>query len=174
MIDDVELYKFCPQCGGRLEKRLLKATEPPRLVCTACGYVFYLDPKLSVITTLNDGVVMVRRAIQPGYGLWVVPGGFVDMGEVVEDALVRETREETLLTVRPVKLLNIYSYPNHRTVIAAYVTEYVSGVLTAGDETLEARVFKLTEIPWPELAFSSTKEALREYLAQYRGLGEAK
>jgi 8-oxo-dGTP diphosphatase len=176
MMHDVELYKFCPQCGGRLEKRLLKPTEPRRLVCTACGYIFYLDPKLSVIAVipLDGGLVMVRRAIEPGYGLWVVPGGFVDLGEVVEDALVRETWEETLLTVRPLKLLNIYSYPNHRTVIAAYLTEYVAGELTAGDETLEARVFKPTEIPWPQIAFSSTKEALREYLAQCRGLGEAK
>jgi 8-oxo-dGTP diphosphatase len=176
MMQDIDLYKFCPQCGGRLEKRLLKATEPRRLVCTACGYIFYLDPKLSVIAVipLDGGVVMVRRAIEPGYGLWVVPGGFVDLGEVVEDALVRETWEETLLTVRPLKLLNIYSYPNHRTVIAAYVTEYISGELTAGDETLEARVFKPTEIPWPQIAFSSTKEALREYLAQGHGAGEAK
>jgi 8-oxo-dGTP diphosphatase len=167
----VDNYKFCPQCGGRLEKRLLKPTEPQRLVCTACGYIFYIDPKLSVIAIipLDGGVVMVRRAIEPGYGLWVVPGGFVDLGEVVEEAVVRETWEETLLTVRPLRLLNIYSYRNHRTIIAAYVTEYVEGVLTAGDETLEARVFKPSEIPWPQIAFSSTKEALREYLAQSRG-----
>jgi ADP-ribose pyrophosphatase YjhB (NUDIX family) len=138
-------------------------------VCTVCGFIFYLDPKLSVIAVipLHGGVVMVRRAIEPGYGLWVVPGGFVDLGEVVEDALIRETQEETFLTVRPVRLLNIYSYRNHRTVIAAYVTEYVSGELAAGDETLEARVFGLQEIPWPKIAFSSTKEALREYISRY-------
>jgi len=168
-MQDVATYKFCPQCGGRLEKRLLKPMEPRRLVCTVCGFIFYLDPKLSVIAVIpmDEGVVMVRRAIEPGYGLWVVPGGFVDLGEVLEDALVRETQEETLLTVRPIRLLNIYSYPDHRTVIAAYVTEYVSGELAAGDETLEARVFGLREIPWPQIAFSSTREALREYISRY-------
>jgi 8-oxo-dGTP diphosphatase len=111
-------------------------------------------------------VVMVRRAINPGYGLWVVPGGFVDLGEVVEEALIRETQEETRLTVRPVQLLNIYSYPDHRTVIAAYEAEYISGELAAADEALEARIFGFNEIPWPHIAFSSTKEALREYLLQ--------
>ena len=169
-MNEIASYKFCPQCGGRLEKRLIKPGEPQRLVCTACGFIFYLDPKLSVIAVIpmDEGVVMVRRSIDPGYGLWVVPGGFVDLGEVVEDALVRETQEETHLTVRPIRLLNIYSYPDHRTVIAAYVTEYVSGELRAGDETLEARVFGLKEIPWPRIAFSSTKEALREYISRYR------
>jgi len=94
-MQDVATYKFCPQCGGRLEKRLIKPMEPRRLVCTVCGFIFYLDPKLSVIAVIpmDEGVVMVRRAINPGYGLWVVPGGFVDMGEVVEDAVVRETLE---------------------------------------------------------------------------------
>ena len=168
-MDEISLYRFCPQCGGRLEKRLIKPREPQRLVCTACGFIFYIDPKLSVIAVIpmDQGVVMVRRAIDPGYGLWVVPGGFVDMGEVVEDAVVRETQEETFLTVRPIRLLNIYSYPDHRAIIAAYVTEYVSGVLGAGDETLEARIFGLKEIPWPKIAFSSTKEALREYISRY-------
>ena len=168
-MDEVGLYRFCPQCGGRLEKRLIKPGEPQRLVCTACGFIFYIDPKLSVIAVIpmEKGVVMVRRAINPGYGLWVVPGGFVDMGEVVEEAVVRETQEETYLTVRPIQLLNIYSYPDRRTIIAAYVTEYVSGELGAGDETLEARVFGLKEIPWPQIAFSSTKEALREYISRY-------
>jgi ADP-ribose pyrophosphatase YjhB (NUDIX family) len=147
MMHEVAQYRFCPCCGGRLEKRLIKPQEPKRLVCAACGYVFYVDPKLSVIAVIpmDEGVVMVRRAIEPGYGLWVVPGGFVG----------------------PLKLLNIYSYRNHRTVIAAYLTEYVSGELTAGDETLEARVFGLKEIPWPQIAFSSTKEALRDYISRF-------
>jgi len=163
---DLSLYKFCPQCGGRLEKRLLKPREPERLVCTACGFVFYLDPKLAAIALvpLKGGLVMVRRAIDPGYGLWVVPGGFVDVGEKVEEAVVRETLEETHLQVKVQRLLNVYSYLNHRTVVLAFLTEYLGGTLAAGDETLEARVFKLKEIPWEKIAFSSTQDALKEYL----------
>jgi ADP-ribose pyrophosphatase YjhB (NUDIX family) len=122
---------------------------------------------MSVIAVIpmHEGVVMVRRAIDPGYGLWVVPGGFVDLGEPVEARWCGG--QEAQLTVRPIRLLNIYSYRDHRTVVAAYVTEYVSGELTAGDETLEARVFGLKEIPWPRIAFSTTKEALREYISRF-------
>ncbi len=162
----VENYKFCPLCGGRLEERLLKPGEPPRLVCTVCGFVFYIDPKLAVIALvpMHNGLVLARRAIEPGYGLWVVPGGFVDVGEPLEEAVVRETREETLLQVKVTRFFNIYSYPNVRTVVAAYLTAYVGGELTAGDETLEARVFTPVDIPWDEIAFNSTRDALREYL----------
>jgi len=136
------------------------------LVCTACGFVFYIDPKLAVISLvpLAGGLVLTRRAIDPGYGLWVVPGGFVDVGEPLEEAVVRETLEETLLQVKVARLLNIYSYKSLRTVVAAYLTDYVSGELAAGDETLEARVFAPEEIPWDEIAFSSTRDALQEYL----------
>ncbi|MDP3181703.1 MAG: NUDIX hydrolase, partial [Desulfobaccales bacterium] len=137
------MYKFCPQCGGLLKKRLLKSGEPERLVCTACGFVFYMDPKLAAIALvpLDGGLVLVRRAIDPGYGLWVVPGGFVDAGEPVEEAVVRETLEETHLTVRVKRLFNVYSYRDHRTVVLAFLTEYLKGELAAGDETLEARIF---------------------------------
>lgn len=161
-----ETYQYCPQCGGRLEERLLKPGEPPRLVCTVCGFVFYIDPKLAVIALvpLDNGLVLVRRSIDPGYGLWVVPGGFVDVGEPLEEAVVRETREETLLQVKVTRFFNIYSYANVRTVVAAYLTAYVAGELNAGDETLEARVFAPAEIPWDEIAFSSTRDAIREYL----------
>ena len=161
-----DTYKFCPLCGGSLEKRLLKAGEPERLVCRACGFVFYIDPKLAAIALvpMDDGVVMVRRSIDPGYGLWVVPGGFVDVGEPVEEAVVRETREEAHLSVRVQRLLNIYSFRDSPTVVAAYIMEYLDGELSAGDETLEARVFPWGEIPWEEIAFRSTKAALAEYL----------
>ena len=161
-----ETYRFCPQCGGALTERLIKASEPKRLVCTACGFIFYIDPKLAVLALVpyRGGLVMVRRAIEPGYGLWVVPGGFVDIGEKVEEAVVRETQEEAGLTVRVVRLLNVHSYRHSRTVVLSYITEYLSGNLAAGDEELEARVFRPEEIPWEEIAFSSTRDAVKEYL----------
>jgi ADP-ribose pyrophosphatase YjhB (NUDIX family) len=161
-----DTYKFCPQCGGPLEKRRLKVGEPQRLVCRVCGFVFYIDPKLAVLALvpLNGGLVFVRRAINPGYGLWVAPGGFVDVGEPVEEAVVRETREETHLQVRVNRLLNVYSYRRRQTVILAFLTDYLGGRLAAGDETLEARVFLPAEIPWNQLAFTSTRDAVAEYL----------
>ncbi|MGQ9921769.1 MAG: NUDIX hydrolase [Desulfobacca sp.] len=161
-----DLYKFCPQCGGRLEKKVIQPKEPARLVCSQCGFVFYLDPKLAGIAIIpwQDGLVLARRAIEPGYGLWVAPGGFVDVGELVEDAVVREVREEVLLDVRIVRLLNVYSYRGRSTVIVAYVAEVVAGTLGAGHETLEAQVFRPEEIPWGDIAFASTQDALREYL----------
>ncbi len=161
-----ESYKFCPLCGGNLTNRLIKAGEPLRLVCSVCGFVFYIDPKLAVLALVpyQGGLVMVRRSIEPGYGLWVVPGGFVDVGEEVEEAVVRETLEEAGLTVRVVRLLNVHSYRHSRTVVLSYITEYVSGELTAGDEELEARVFTGAEIPWDSIAFSSTRDAVKEYL----------
>jgi ADP-ribose pyrophosphatase YjhB (NUDIX family) len=159
-------YQFCPVCGGRLEERLLKHGEPKRLVCTECDFVFYIDPKVAVIAVvpLEGGLVLVRRSINPGYGLWVAPGGFVDMGEPVEEAVVRETLEETRLSVEVSRLINIYSYRGRQTVVLAYLTRYLSGELAPGDETLEARIFGLGEIPWDELAFSSTRQAVAEYL----------
>lgn len=161
-----DTYKFCPQCAGELVRRLLKAGEPERLVCSRCDFVFYLDPKLAAIAVvpLDGGVVMVRRSIDPGYGLWVVPGGFVDVGERVEEAVVRETLEEARLAVRVERLLNVYSYRDSTTVVVAYLAQYLGGELAAGDESLEARVFTPAEIPWDEIPFRSTKSALNDYL----------
>jgi 8-oxo-dGTP diphosphatase len=162
-----EIYKFCPRCSGRLQQKVIQAKEPPRLVCTECGFVFYLDPKLAAIAIIpwEDGLVLARRAIEPGYGLWVAPGGFVDVGELVEDAVVREVREEVFLNVQINRLLNVYSYPGRTTVIVAYAVKVISGQPGGGDETLEARVFRPQEIPWEEIAFASTRDALRDYLA---------
>jgi 8-oxo-dGTP diphosphatase len=160
-------YRFCPRCGGALESRSLKAGEPDRLVCGACGFVFYLDPKVAVgtiITTEDSRLVLVRRAIEPGYGLWVFPGGFVDRGEELPTAAMREAREESGLDVRLDRLVNIYSYTDAAVIIVVYAATAMGGDLCGDDECLEARLFRADEIPWDELAFRSTREALRDYL----------
>jgi mutator protein MutT len=164
---DERPYSFCPLCGGDLELRSLKATEPDRLVCARCGFVFYQDPKVAVGTIIRndvDHVVLVRRAIEPGYGKWVFPGGFVDRGEVVLAAAVREAREEVGLHIRIDRLLNVYSYPSLAPVIIVYIATMTGGTLSCDDEGLEARFFTPDEIPWDDLAFKSTKEALEEFL----------
>jgi ADP-ribose pyrophosphatase YjhB (NUDIX family) len=167
--DETPPYKFCPVCGSPLEPRVLKLTEPKRLVCTnaACGFVFYLDPKIAVGTIIrrSDGrIVLVKRAIEPGYGKWVFPGGYVDRGEEVTLAAIREAREEAGLVVRLDHLVNIYSYGGQAPVIVVYAATAMSGELAVDEESLDIREFAAEEIPWDDLAFRSTHEALREYL----------
>jgi len=164
-------YRFCPACGGALETRSLKASEPDRLVCGACAFVFYLDPKVAVGTIIGatDGrIVLVRRAIEPGYGLWVFPGGYVDRGEELTCAAVREAREECGLEVRIDGLVNIYSYSGRTPIIVVYAATALTGELCSDDECLEARLFSPSEIPWDALAFRSTGDALRDYLSGLR------
>ena len=160
-------YTFCPVCGGPFESRLLRAGEPERLVCTRCGFVFYLDPKVAVGTIIRDEhghIVLVRRAIEPGYGKWVFPGGYVDRGEEVLVAALREAREETGLEIRIDRLVNVYSYPGRAPVIIVYSATMTGGCLACDEESLDAKFFAPDAIPWDELAFRSTQEALREVL----------
>lgn len=171
----VETYRFCPVCGAALDSRVLRPGEPARLVCTAapCSFVFYLDPKLAVGTVIADAqgrVVLIRRAIEPGYGLWVFPGGYVDRGEEVPLAAVREAREESGLDVRLNELLGVYSYAGRVPVIIVYSATPIGGTLEVDDEGLEARWFAPDEIPWEGLAFRSTHEALQAHLRTPRGL----
>jgi ADP-ribose pyrophosphatase YjhB (NUDIX family) len=168
---DPAAYRFCPSCGGPLEPRRVKAGEPERPVCTACGHVVYLDPKVAVgtiIRTGSDRLVLVRRAIEPGYGLWVFPGGYVDQGEAITAAAIREAREESGLDVRIDHLLNVYSYGGRSPIIVVYAATSLGGELCGDDECLEARLFHPDEIPWDSLAFRSTAEALRDYFGSGR------
>ena len=159
-------FRFCPPCGGELEPRLLRDGDPTRLVCRSFGFVFYLDPKLAVGTVISDDqgrIVLVKRAIEPGYGKWVFPGGYVDRGEEVPAAAVREAREEVGLEVRLDRLINVYSYAGRTPVIVVYAATMIGGSLGCDDEGLEVRLFDRESIPWDQLAFRSTHEALREF-----------
>jgi len=177
-------YRFCPSCGNPLESRRLKAGDPERPVCLACGHIVYLDPKVAVGTIIrvpsdprdprdprlvnNQRLVLVRRAIEPGYGLWVFPGGYVDQGEEITAAAIREAREESGLDIRIDDLLNVYSYGGRSPIIVVYTATALAGELCVDEECLEARLFMREEIPWNELAFRSTAEALREYFEAHR------
>jgi mutator protein MutT len=160
-------YAFCPKCGGRLTLRRVCAHDPERMVCSACGFVFFEDPKVAVgtIIPIDGKILLTRRAIEPGYGKWVFPSGFVDRGEHTEDAAIREAKEECHVEVRITRLLNIYSYPDHPVIVIVYVAEAIGGHPATSDETLEAELFYPDQIPWDDLAFDSTGRALQEYLA---------
>ena len=168
-------YAHCPRCGGALEKRVVFTHDPPRLVCSSCRFVFYLDPKVAVgaICRLEGKIIMLRRAIDPAYGKWVFPGGYVDRGESLEDAARREAREEIGVEVRVTRLINVYSYTGRPVVVVVYEAEVVGGEVRGGAEALEVRSFEPGDIPWDGLAFRSTREALEEFLraAHPRGAG---
>jgi ADP-ribose pyrophosphatase YjhB (NUDIX family) len=162
-------FRYCPRCGGGLDKRLVKASEPKRLVCQSCSFIFYQDPKVvaGTIFMLDGGIVLLKRGVEPSLGKWVFPGGYVDRGEAVHYAAIRETREECNLDVKLGPLLNVYSYPRTANVIVVYTAEVIGGMLAASDESVDARVFSANEIPWDELAFDSTRDALRDYVRLY-------
>jgi ADP-ribose pyrophosphatase YjhB (NUDIX family) len=168
--DDPGAYLFCPRCAGPLERRRLKASEPERPVCARCGFIYYIDPKVAVgtiIRTSSDRFVLVKRAIEPGYGKWVFPGGYVDRGEELTAAALREAREESGLDVRLDGLVNIYSYAGRVPVIVVYAATALGGTLAPDDEGLEIAEFREAAIPWDELAFRSTYDGLRDY---FKGL----
>jgi 8-oxo-dGTP diphosphatase len=166
-----ESYRFCPVCAAPFEKRLLREGEPERLVCSSptCGHVHYLNPKVAACTifSVEGGIVLLRRTIDPQKGKWVFPGGFVDRGETVAAAAIRETLEECHMRVALTGILDAYSFAGNEVVVIVYAADPVGGELCAGDECDEAKSFPPEQIPWDELAFESTRAALRDYLRRF-------
>ena len=159
-------FHFCPICGGEVETRVLKGNEPSRPVCLVCGHIHYLDPKVVACAIVEDHgkIVLVKRGINPQRGKWVLPGGYVDRGEEVDKAAIRETFEECGIKVEIVNLVGVYSYAGQLPVVIVYVAHFLSGDLVPRDETIEARLFSEEEIPWKDLGFQSTVDALRDYM----------
>jgi len=162
-------YRFCPRCAGRLEGRVIKEGEPERLVCAACGFVFYLGPKLvaGAIVELDGGIVLIQRAIEPGYGRWTFPGGFVERGEVAEEAAARETLEETGVEIEVTDIVGLYTYDGQVPAVAVFAARATGGEPEPLDETLDVKGFPRTELPWSALAFPSTEHALKDYLRKF-------
>ena len=162
-------FRFCPKCSAGLALKRLKDHEPERMVCTECEFVLFRDPKLAAGTLFQQAskFVLLKRAIEPGYGKWVFPGGFVDWGETVKDAAIREAREEANVDVGIRELIDVYSYPGSPVVVVVYAANILGGDMKAADETLELKTFDPADIPWGELAFPSTRDALKAYISRF-------
>lgn len=162
--------RFCPACGQPVREQLLEADHRPRLVCPN-GHVTWRNPRLVVGTLpVTDGrVVLARRAIEPASGRWSYPGGFLELGESTAEGARRETEEETRLLVEVGRLIGAYSRPHAGVVTLIYEATVVGGEVAPGAETSEVRAFAPDELPWPELAFSTTESALRDWLGSLPG-----
>jgi ADP-ribose pyrophosphatase YjhB (NUDIX family) len=158
----LEDVRYCPRCGGEAE-----VAFPRSITCGHCGYGAYYNPKpvACAIPREPDGRIwLLRRAFDPGGGLWTFPGGFVDLGESVEEAALRETREELEIDVELEGLVGVYSRPEDRVVLVVYAARPL-GTPRTTEEATEVRAYAPGEIPWGELAFWSTERALRDSLA---------
>jgi len=163
--DRLERLRFCNPCGGELVWKSPAPAQPERLTCSACGEVQFLNPKVAAGTLIvvDARIVLLRRAIEPGYGLWTFPGGFVDLGETAQEAAARETMEEAGLRVAVGGPAGVYTSDARDIIIIVFWASVTGGSLCAADECLEARLFHPSEIPWSDLAFSSTRKLLAEH-----------
>ena len=154
--------RFCPRCGRPAEVHF-----PQRIVCRACGYQLYFNPKpvAAAIPFDADGnLILLRRGFDPGKGRWTFPGGFIDLGESVEAAARREAHEELRIALELGPLVGVYSRAEDRIVMIVFRATAI-GVPETTDEAVEVRAFAPGEIPWDELAFWSTELALRDVLS---------
>lgn len=161
--------RHCTRCGTRLAFGSVPGEERERLSCPSCGLVAYVNPRLVAtalpITAAGD-VILLRRGIEPGRGLWAQPGGFLEVDESVAEAVIRETLEETGLVVRPADIVGLYSRLEAAVVIVVYEAPIVGGEIRLTPEALEVRAFAPDALPWPELAFNTTYWGLRDWLAK--------
>lgn len=165
--------RFCHQCGGRLRERLVEGEDRPRLVCDRCGFIHYVNPKVVVGALPERGgrVLLMRRAIEPRYGTWTFPGGFMEIDETAEGAALRETEEEVGLSLTLGRLLGVYSRPSTAPgegpgiLVLVFRARAGRKAPRAGHECLEMAWFRPDEIPWDDLAFETTAWALRDWAA---------
>lgn len=157
--------RHCLQCGETLIWTYVRGEGRNRFVCGECKFISYQNPKMvgATLPVKNGKVYLLRRAIEPAYGLWSHPAGYMEMGETVEQAALRETWEEIRTRVRIVGPPRIYSYPDAVVVTILYPAEVIGPAPTPGPESLEVRAFRPDEIPWKDLAFRSAFHALKDW-----------
>jgi len=163
--------KYCPRCAGPLTVKLIPTEDRPRLICDR-GHIIYVNPKVvvGVIPERDGKILLMRRAIEPRYGAWTFPGGFMEIDETVEQCAAREAHEEVGIHVEIRDLIGVYSRPGpHGPSIVSIVFHgsAPSGSPKPGREALEARWFVPEDIPWDELSYDTTRWALTAWVERH-------
>ena len=160
--------RFCQQCGSdKVSLRIPHGDDRERHVCPDCGHIHYLNPKLVVgtIPVWGDQVLLCKRAIEPRYGLWTLPAGFMEEGETLEEGAARETLEEAKARVDIEQMYVTLSLPEISQVYVLFRSRLIDLNFGPGSESLEVRLFSEADIPWDQLAFRTIDRALKLYFA---------
>ena len=157
--------KYCSNCAHEVVRKIPEGEDRERDVCPSCGEIFYVNPKVIVgcIPTVGDQVLLCKRAIEPRYGKWTLPAGFMENRETTEEGAAREMWEEAEARAVDMALYRIFDVPHISQVYVFYRCEVLDGQFGAGSESLESQLYSEADIPWDELAFPIVIEMLREF-----------
>lgn len=156
---------YCLQCGHKAERKIPPTDNVPRLVCPNCHYIHYENPKVicGSLVIHENRVLLCRRAIEPQYGLWTLPAGFMENGETMAEGAARESYEEAEAVVINPRLYCLYDIPDIGQIYSIYLTELKDGAYGIGSESLDCALFKEEDIPWDEIAFEAVRRTLNSY-----------
>jgi ADP-ribose pyrophosphatase YjhB (NUDIX family) len=165
--------RFCPHCGQPTSLRVPAGDNRTRSCCDHCGAVHYVNPRpvVGTIPVWGEQVLLCRRAIEPRYGKWTLPAGFMEIGETTAEGAIRETVEEAGARVELGPLFSMIDVPHVEQVHIFFRADLIDTAFGPGDESLEVRLFHEQEIPWDEVAFRTVSTTLRLYFAD-RARGE--
>ena len=157
---------YCSHCGSKVSLRIPEGDTHARFVCDHCQRIHYQNPRMVVgcIPIWQNKILICKRAIEPKYGLWTLPAGFMENGETVEQGAIRETDEEAGAKVEIIRLHTLYSLPQVNQVYAIYLAKMVSSHFNAGEESLECKLITIDEIPWDKIAFTAIRFSLEKYV----------
>jgi len=163
--------KFCSQCGtANIRWEVPSGDNRPRHVCGECNEIYYQNPKIVVgcIPEWEDTVLLCRRAIEPRYGFWTLPAGFMENDETTQEAAERETLEEANARVELLGLYTVMNIPHTNQVYMMFRSRLLDLEFGPGTESLECKLFREHEIPWRELAFPTIVHTLELYFQERR------
>lgn len=156
---------FCSQCGATVSLCIPAGDSVPRHVCDTCHTIHYQNPKIVVgcIPIWEDKILLCRRAIEPRYGLWTLPAGFMENGETTAQGAMRETLEEANARVELVGLYTLINLPHISQVYMMFRGTLLDLDFSPGIESLEVALFREEDIPWDELAFTTIRDTLTHF-----------
>ena len=157
--------KYCSECGSLTVKKIPEDDNRERDCCKECYLIHYSNPKIIVgtIPVKDESILLCKRAIEPRYGKWTLPGGFLENGETVSEGAFRETLEETNTEVEMGDLYAIYNVPQINQVYMLHLAKVIADDYSATSESLEVQFFQEKEIPWDELAFPFVPMTLKNF-----------